>query len=123
MITGKCTGLPSGDLAYENKIYIASRDYASVAQHYGSEPVYAQLKDFVYTLAPNPKIDTGIGLSKPQRDMAKISVVDDVELTLFYPPAEFYLGSVSFDVELNARDYPIIESNGFQWIRFKKSTG
>jgi len=100
MITGKCTGLPSGDLAYENKIYIASRDYASVAQHYGSEPVYAQLKDFVYTLAPNPKIDTGIGLSKPQRDMAKISVVDDVELTLFYPPAEFYLGSVSFDVEL-----------------------
>lgn len=100
MITGKCTGLPSGDLAYENKIFIASRDYASVAQHYGSEPVFATMKDFVFMLAPNPKIDTGIGLSKPQRDMAKISVVDDVELQLFYPPSDFFLGSLVFEVEL-----------------------
>jgi vesicle-fusing ATPase len=100
MITGKCTGLPSGDLAYENKIFIAARDYSAVAAHYGSEPVFVEMRDFVFMLAPHPKIDTGIGLSKPQRDMAKISIVDDIELSLFYPPSDFFLGSLSFEVEV-----------------------
>jgi len=94
----KGTQLPEAKLAFTNKVYTSQSD---IAQLFGSSPHrYADIKGSIFTLEAHPMIAAGqIALNKIQREFAKISIIEDIFVKTFAPPAGFDLGSCTLEVD------------------------
>lgn len=95
----KPVNLPSSDLAYSNKVFLSLSDFNVLRGKYGKSPVYIELNGFVFTAEGHAGVKEGLGLSKIQREMMRISLMDNIDIQLFRVPDEFYLGSVTLQIE------------------------
>jgi vesicle-fusing ATPase len=95
----KPVNLPSSDLAYTNKVFVSNADYETLKHRYRRSPIYIELNGYVFTVIGHNEIKEGLGLSKPQREMLRISLTDILDVKLFTVPDDFYLGTLSLQVE------------------------
>lgn len=99
MLSSRAANLPGNELAYTNKVFIAPAEYQKLLSQARREPVYLEIAGFVLTVQPHPKLTEGIGMSKFVREMGRISLVDNIQVKLFRPPEDFYLGRAIVEIE------------------------
>ena len=102
--TLKPSNLLNSDQAYTGKVYVNTKLYQEyLAMNSKKEPIYVSLKSFIFTLAANPEFpDDSLGLGKLIRQLAKISLTDTFQLSLYIPPIdkETLLSQVKFEVDV-----------------------
>ena len=100
MFTINCVQLPSKDLFYTNKVYVAQQHYQQIRQSYRSEPIYLEINGFIFTLDTHPAMGDGLGMSKVFREVAKVSLTTPVGVKLFRVPEAFDIRTVSLEIDL-----------------------
>ena len=95
----KPVNLPASDLAYTNKVFLSLADYKAMSTQYRKTPVYVELNGYAFQVIGNDNLKEGLGLSKIQRELMRISMVDTLEVKLFKIPDEFFLGSLNIKIE------------------------
>jgi len=100
MFSTKAVNLPASNLAYSNKVFVSNKDYQALLARYSREPVLIELNGFVLVAQKHDSVQEGIAMSKFQREMAKISLVDSLQAKLYTPPDDFYLSSVELEIEV-----------------------
>ena len=95
----KPVNLPASELAFQNKVFVSPGDYKTLQSQYRKSPVYIELNGYVFTVVSHDSLKEGLGLSKLQREMLRVSMIDVLDVKLFNIPDDFYLGSLSLQVE------------------------
>lgn len=100
MFNISCVQLPSKDLFYTNKVYVAQQHYQQIRQSYRSEPIYVEVNGFTFTLDTHPSMGDGLGMSKAFREVARVSLSTPVSVKLFRLPEGFDIRTVSMEIDL-----------------------
>ena len=95
--------IPSADLAYNNNVYLSSRNYQALKLQAKTTPVYVAVKGLVFIANEHRSIeDKQIALGKYPRQYLKLSFTDSLDVSLYRPPQDMIqsLSSLTVEVEL-----------------------
>lgn len=105
-LTLKAVNLPSQDLAFTNRVYTSTADYAQL----GGQPqtiCYIETKGCYFTIEGHPQMEQGsIALNKVQREWAKVGLNAEVFAKRYSVPKGFDLGAVTFEVDFLLKPQP-----------------
>lgn len=98
--------LSTTDQVYTGYLYISTTKYRELLKmNSNREPVYINLKKWVFLVSPNPTVDdTSLSMGNVQRQFLQVSKTDTVDITLNTIPynndREYRLSHLSFEVEI-----------------------
>jgi vesicle-fusing ATPase len=96
----KPLNLPSSELAYTNQVFLNRADHQNLLQRSRkTSALYVSIKDYIFAATAHDGIKDGIGLSKFQRELLRISLTDTISVDLFQVPDDFYIGSLHVQAE------------------------